>query len=389
LKIERDGSTSILRISSVTQRDCGEIRCIAAITRGPSISSSTQLRLKSSSPSKICDNILKSLEPRSRSLPRLKNRCTRKSNRLSTPNLHVDKKSVEPNNQVSSFTRLASKKQYSSDEYICEKYSFANKLANGQTRAKSVDKIPKEEKATRKRLYLEKNRFNEYPMKKLDSTSRDFIEINIKDVEKVHLKKEVVEKKHMPSNMRVDANEIDKTIVQILAKENIIIPIKSKVSEERILATKEKKLPKSVSAIKEMSKERLSIKRISSFKNSQCNSTLDIVACEINTHQNNNNNNNNNNEKHSDKEMTIKMGRNLSALPPVKIHDIQHDRMTSLAKQQMGIFVNRKDVPALVLRPPDDVITLRGSTIVLEVAYQGHPDPNVKWMRAVSYLQII
>ncbi|XP_033210455.1 titin homolog isoform X2 [Belonocnema kinseyi] len=45
-KVEKDGPTSILRINSVTYRDCGEIRCTASVTggRGPSISCATDLR---------------------------------------------------------------------------------------------------------------------------------------------------------------------------------------------------------------------------------------------------------------------------------------------------------------------------------------------------------
>lgn len=44
--MEKDGPTSILRINSVTYRDCGEIRCTASVTggRGPSISCATDLR---------------------------------------------------------------------------------------------------------------------------------------------------------------------------------------------------------------------------------------------------------------------------------------------------------------------------------------------------------
>ncbi|XP_011495829.1 PREDICTED: myosin light chain kinase, smooth muscle-like [Ceratosolen solmsi marchali] len=367
-KIERDGSTSILRIPSITHRDCGEIRCIVSITRGPSISSSTQLRLRSTSSFRIRDNLLKYLEPRSRSLPRLKENATRKTNELSMPNLHVNKNSVDPKKRASSFTRLTPKPRNSPEDYEYEKYSTDNKLTNGQIRVKSIDKILKDERTIRESPCREKKLGKKSLTKKLDSTSTEIVEINIEDVGKVHLNAVQVEKECVPRNTDVN-KEIDATVVEILLTENIVTPVN--LSEEQINKEKERKFQQLVSSIKEANKERLSIKRISSFKNSRSNSTIDINECDLSTHKNNTNNKKN-------EKITPHISRELSSLSGTNNHEVKN----RLIKQQRGIFVNRKQVPALVLRPPDDVITLRGSTIVLEVAYEGHPDPTVKWMQA-------
>lgn len=40
--------------------------------------------------------------------------------------------------------------------------------------------------------------------------------------------------------------------------------------------------------------------------------------------------------------------------------------------------------PAHILSGPQDCTTLIGGKIILEAFFAGHPDPTVKWMRAVS-----
>ena len=95
-QVEKDGPTSILRINSVTYRDCGEIRCTASVTggRGPSISCATDLRFlrfsgtrdRSLSPSKKM-----TLSP-----------VVKRSTRISTsPYRHEDKENVNEITTVS------------------------------------------------------------------------------------------------------------------------------------------------------------------------------------------------------------------------------------------------------------------------------------------------
>lgn len=40
--------------------------------------------------------------------------------------------------------------------------------------------------------------------------------------------------------------------------------------------------------------------------------------------------------------------------------------------------------PALVVKAPSDITALRGARVVLRATYKGHPEPRVKWLRAVS-----
>lgn len=42
------------------------------------------------------------------------------------------------------------------------------------------------------------------------------------------------------------------------------------------------------------------------------------------------------------------------------------------------------DVPAYLIRGPDDCTALIGGTVCLTVTFGGYPKPSVKWLRAVS-----
>lgn len=44
--------------------------------------------------------------------------------------------------------------------------------------------------------------------------------------------------------------------------------------------------------------------------------------------------------------------------------------------------------PAYILCGPEDCTALIGGQVVLEVIYGGHPDPVVKWLKAVSYCNV-
>ncbi|XP_031789478.1 titin homolog isoform X2 [Nasonia vitripennis] len=350
-KIERDGSTSILRIPSVNQRDCGEIRCIASITRGPSISASAQLRLK---PSKL----LNSLEPRSRSLPRSKDGSVRKPNGVSTPNLRTDNCTVDAKKRASSFTRLSPKTRESSAESISSKSpAVRRKIVNGQASSMSSEKLKEPVVKTGPKLPISRKQAKESPVKKSDvAVNMEPVEITIEPIEKVHLNIEPVERVHVP----IDPGfEIDQSIVEILALENIITPVSSEPE------VPDKQLSKSTSPVRESSKERVvSIKRISSFKR-----------------HHHHNNNNNNEDDHNDKE-TTKTHVDKKPPPSPRSQTQPEEEMIMTTKQHKEISDNHRDEPALVLRPPDDVITLQGSTVLLEAEYQGHPEPSVKWMRA-------
>ncbi|XP_058807501.1 titin homolog [Phymastichus coffea] len=291
-KIERNGSTSILRIPHVTQRDCGEVRCIASITKGPSISSSTQLRLRSLSPAKSSPS---------------KDTSRRKPNGLSTPNLQVDKSQADANKRASSFTRLTVKARDSSTESLREKSPSTKRVANRQKRSRSPDKVIKRNGYSKQQIAKQPNALPMKPIKKA--------QLNIQPVEKVHV----------ANDLTNDADEIDRSIVDILQQENILTAVPPQLPKRRAASPDKERV--------------ISIKRISSFKNS------------IQHHHHHHHNNNNEEGVHVQKKPSIVMNR-------------------------------KGEVAALMLRPPDDAVTLRGAVATLEATYQGQPEPMVKWMRA-------
>jgi len=44
----------------------------------------------------------------------------------------------------------------------------------------------------------------------------------------------------------------------------------------------------------------------------------------------------------------------------------------------------KPDVPAYIIRGPDDCSVLIGGTVTLDVLFSGFPEPSVKWLKAVS-----
>lgn len=236
------------------------------------------------------------------------------------------------------------------------------KLANGQTRTGSSERLKEPMVRNGPKLPISRKRAKESPVENV-AVSMEPVEITIEPIEKVHLNIEPVERVHVPID---PCFEIDQSIVEILALENIITPVTGEPD------VRDKQLSNSTSPVRESSKERVvSIKRISSFK----------------SHHHHNNNNNNNEDDHSDKE-TTKTHVDKKPPPSPRSQTQTEQEMITVIKQHKEISDNQRDEPALVLRPPDDVITLQGSTAVLEAVYQGHPEPSVKWMRAVSYFVI-
>lgn len=51
---------------------------------------------------------------------------------------------------------------------------------------------------------------------------------------------------------------------------------------------------------------------------------------------------------------------------------------------ELNTGTEQPDIPAHIIKGPDDCTVLIGSTVTLDVAYGGYPKPDVKWMRAVS-----
>lgn len=66
---------------------------------------------------------------------------------------------------------------------------------------------------------------------------------------------------------------------------------------------------------------------------------------------------------------------------PTSINCTDLHRTTSITQQS---FKPIADVPAYLIRGPDDCTALIGRNVCLTVTYGGYPKPSVKWSRAVS-----
>lgn len=49
-----------------------------------------------------------------------------------------------------------------------------------------------------------------------------------------------------------------------------------------------------------------------------------------------------------------------------------------------GVMVSEINEPAMLLRKPQDTTALVGDRVLLKATYIGHPEPTVRWTRAVS-----
>ena len=333
-QIERDRTTTILRIPQVTQRDCGEIRCIASINKGASISASAQLRVR---PSKLRDSYFKKFEFRSASVPRTKD--VRKPNGISTPNLRSNKAEADSKRRSSSYSRVALKTRDSSIESMCEICPRAKKLLNGDFHYKPCGKSPRTSPIRSERL----SRKTQIKEKEIAKVTKCQVEITIEPVRKVHLNLVPIERVQVP----IDIDEIDKAVTE---RRPSILRSKANKSKES-----SKNLTSKLNTQIKESKERVLIKQISSINNSHLSGK-------------------NENKKTNDRKPKNRICKRRL------VEDLENSK-----NQKDTSEFTQKDVPALVLSPPEDVVAMRGANIVLETRYQGHPEPTVKWMRAVSF----
>ena len=105
----------------MTQYDCGEIRCIVSVPRGPSISCSTTLRLRPAINASKSSNKNNEIKSRPKSCPRTINlsKTIPKVNGLSNPNLQTNGLNVtEDKKRSSSFSKLSPKTKESSVDSI-------------------------------------------------------------------------------------------------------------------------------------------------------------------------------------------------------------------------------------------------------------------------------
>lgn len=73
-----------------------------------------------------------------------------------------------------------------------------------------------------------------------------------------------------------------------------------------------------------------------------------------------------------------------------EVHSIDYFSMqVDLPKMLRIVAGYSADTPALLVRGPADVNVLQGDTVILSATYCGQPEPQVRWLRAVSIAAII
>ena len=77
-----------------------------------------------------------------------------------------------------------------------------------------------------------------------------------------------------------------------------------------------------------------------------------------------------------------------SALQELEESSIVEKSEVIVAKEEKVAIRSEEFVAASIVKVPADVTVFRGNRVVLRVTYRGHPEPIVKWLRAVNITYI-
>lgn len=72
-------------------------------------------------------------------------------------------------------------------------------------------------------------------------------------------------------------------------------------------------------------------------------------------------------------------------LSPKKTEQLCHRNVDSIPNKKYVESHPEKLIKATIIKQPTDIRVFKGSRTVLEVTYQGCPEPMIKWLRAVSF----
>ncbi|XP_023315509.1 uncharacterized protein LOC106652366 isoform X1 [Trichogramma pretiosum] len=347
--IERDGPTSILRISDVTHQDCGEIRCIASINKGLYISANTQLHLR---PSNLRDNSFKRSRDRFSSLTRSTQSSERKKIVLSMPHLNVHKNNLGAKSRASSLENKSRNNTSSCPRF--KKIWNDNKELIGQTKKRSTSISP----VRNKNLGNQSLRSLSITGRNRDNMKESIIKIKDKNEEMTSLK-----------------------ITPNINKAKLCAPIIMPKTQHVLTKLSKKRIDKSVNKkIENIEKELDNIQATGKLPASNIYyNTNENCIVDLNYHKMNSTDNL---KKYSSNENNnFKKVNGGNKLFP----DVRKSKITQLKKQKKMKSTN--EVPALVLIAPEDTVAMIGSTATLEIRYQGRPEPTVIWTRAGRELE--
>lgn len=89
----------------------------------------------------------------------------------------------------------------------------------------------------------------------------------------------------------------------------------------------------------------------------------------------------------SDSEGDIKTCKSIrsQSLPPNEI-DLNSQKKSNCPRNlpKENDICASKNSPAVIFRGPTDCDAFKGETVILRANYTGHPEPNVRWLKAVS-----
>lgn len=68
-------------------------------------------------------------------------------------------------------------------------------------------------------------------------------------------------------------------------------------------------------------------------------------------------------------------------LPPIS-HEIPVERPKVITNDK------KEPCPPVIIAAPADVIALRGAKVILMATFEGEPQPRVRWLRKVSYMNV-
>ncbi|XP_051161896.1 titin homolog isoform X2 [Leptopilina boulardi] len=358
-KVEKDGPTTILRINSVTYRDCGEIRCTASVTggRGPSISCATDLRFfrlprsgdRSPSPVKMFLSPLLTRRSTRVSPSSYRHENKENLNRI-TSNFENSENSLTKKSPINLKVEIKNQKKTEKEEKLCRN--------NVKRMRKKERKVENEEK---KRLINEVIKGDKKEMKvKRNGIQKEETKWEVVGEEENELKKDkqlTKEEIKIQKYLQKFGDDGEKE-VKIEKDEN-----KEEISLEKIENKFElKKEGKIIEDSKKEQEDRKKNKDVNKCKNTRIKKENFLETIRKNE---------------------IVKPANEQVMPEIldtKRFFPTHESVNGEELEFLEAYEH--DEPAIVLKDPLDVIALRGSTAILSVSYRGQPEPTVRWLQA-------
>lgn len=74
---------------------------------------------------------------------------------------------------------------------------------------------------------------------------------------------------------------------------------------------------------------------------------------------------------------------------PKKTEQLSHQNIDSIPNKKHVESRVEELIKATIIKEPTDISVFRGSRTILNVTYQGYPEPTIKWLRVVSFILLL